>query len=123
MKKIVALEILSLLVVFGLLVTPPAWAQNTQGPCATSNSIADCVASIYRWSLGVAVLLALIMIIVSGYLYMTAGGNAQSVSLAKEMFTGAFIGLIILFAAVLILRTISPELVSFKPLPPITNTP
>ena len=123
MKKIVAFEILLLFVAFGILLSPQAWAQNTQGPCANSNSIAECVASIYRWSLGVAVLLALIMIIVSGYLYMTAGGNAQSVSLAKEMFTGAFIGLIILFAAVLILRTINPELVTFQPLPPITNTP
>lgn len=85
-----------------------------QGPCSESDTIGTCVINIYRWALGAGILLALIMIIFAGYRYITAGGNAQAVSSAKEIFAGAFIGLIILFAAVVILQTINPDLTNFK---------
>jgi len=134
------------LLVLGLSVFPQAsFAQGSkslesQGPCKEfkfNNSSGDsltvvingqtktiknnealgyCIVEIYKWSLGIAVILALIMIILSGYMYMTAGGDAQKVTVAKEMFAGAFIGLIILFAAVVILRTINPDLVNFSSL-------
>ncbi|MDP2932512.1 MAG: pilin [bacterium] len=81
-----------------------------------NEALGYCIVEIYKWSLGIAVILALIMIILSGYMYMTAGGDAQKVTVAKEMFAGAFIGLIILFAAVVILRTINPDLVNFSSL-------
>lgn len=83
-------------------------------PIDLNQAMGYCVVEIYKWSLGIAVILALIMIVLSGYTYMTSGGNAQKVTTAKEMFAGAFIGLIILFAAVLILRTINPELANFR---------
>lgn len=114
--------ILVLLLTFALLsFAPEATAQNATKtgfqPCARANiRLGQCIIEIYRWALGLSVLLALLLIIFSGYRYMTSGGNAQAVATAKELFAGAFIGLIILFAAVLILRTINPELVSFKDL-------
>jgi len=92
-----------------------------QGPCSGLENLASCIVNIYRWALGVAVLLALVMIIFAGYLYMTAGGDAQRVASAKEKFTNAFIGIIILFAAVLILRTINPDLV-LLPEDPLPNS-
>lgn len=114
---------------------PPSTA--SQGPCASiinkggnkvtvvengaerevpkEEALGYCVVKVYQWSLGVAVILALLMIILAGYLYMTALGNAQRVETAKEMFAGALTGLVILFAAVVILRTINPELINFKP--------
>lgn len=99
-----------------LAVAAPA---NEQGPCAgidihDSAALGKCVVAVYKWSLGVGVILALLMIIFAGYLYMTSGGNAQRVATAKEFFAGALIGLIVLFAAVVILRTINPELVKFN---------
>ena len=93
---------------------PPA--VETAGPCSDAENLGNCIVSIYRWALGVAVLLALAMIIFSGYFYMSAGGDAQKVQSAKDMFANAFIGLIILFSAVLILRTINPDLVRFRDL-------
>lgn len=97
---------------------------SAQGPCSSVDTLSDCVVVIYRWALGLGVLLALVMIIFSGYMYLTAGGNAQQVAAAKERFAGAFIGLIILFAAVLILRTINPDLVKFQEpvLPPVDTS-
>lgn len=87
-------------------------APGPQGPCASTDTLGACIIEIYRWSLGTAVLLALAMIVLAGYLYMSAGGDAQRVTKAKDLFANAFIGLIILFSAVLILRTINPDLVS-----------
>ncbi|HLC45112.1 MAG TPA: TrbC/VirB2 family protein [Patescibacteria group bacterium] len=117
-------SVLILIVVFtGLSL--PAYAQTNNppsgggGPCTSTNTIGDCVVSIYRWSLGAGVLLALFMIIWAGYRYITAGGNAQAVTSAKEYFFAAFVGLIILFAAVVILRTINPDLAAPPPLPNI----
>ena len=113
---------LLVLIALNILFPASALAQEGQGPCAGSENLAKCIVNIYRWALGVAVLLALTMIIFAGYLYMTAGGDAQRVASAKEKFMGAFIGIIILFAAVLILRTINPDLVLLPedpiPLPP-----
>ncbi len=97
-------------------VGPGAGPGASVGPCASSRNIGACIVEIYKWSLGIAVLLALLMIIASGYMYMTAGGNASQVQSAKEIFAGAFIGIIVLFAAVVILRTINPDLVSFPDL-------
>lgn len=99
---------------------PSVTASNvSQGPCQNidvkdKEALGECVVAIYKWSLGLSVILALLMIIFAGYLYMTSGGNAQQVTLAKEFFSGALIGLIVLFCAIIILRTINPELVNFN---------
>jgi len=126
LKSLQKQTIFALLVLITLNVLFPATAlaqAERQGPCADSENLAFCIVNIYRWALGVAVLLALVMIIFAGYLYMTAGGDAQRVASAKEKFTNAFIGIIILFAAVLILRTINPDLVLLPEDPLPTTTP
>jgi len=113
-KQNLVLSIL-LIMVIGVGMIPQVYAQGAaDGPCAGSDNLGICIVSIYRWALGLGVLLALTMIIFSGYYYMTAGGDAQKVQSAKDIFANAFIGLIILFSAVLILRTINPDLVKFK---------
>ncbi|MBI4054288.1 MAG: hypothetical protein HY397_03090 [Candidatus Doudnabacteria bacterium] len=124
-NKITRIIFGTILVLF-MLVTAAlpqlAFAQNkttSQGPCKDINAkdpdgLGKCVVAIYNWALGISAILALLIIIFAGYLYISAGGNAQRVELAKEMFTGAMIGLIILIAAVAILQTINPELVQFK---------
>lgn len=116
-KKIVFAGLVAIFLA-SLLLANVALAQSTtyvpQGPCKSDDKLGVCISTIYKWALGVSVLLALAMIILSGYLYMSAGGNAQQVSTAKEIFAGAFIGLIILFSAIVILRTINPDLVNLK---------
>ena len=117
------------IILLGLSFSSIAFAQEgSGGPCSGNIILGECIVNIYRWALGIAVLIALIMIIISGYRYITAGGNAQTVASAKEMLTGSFVGLILLFAAVLILRTINPDLVDFSKLknfskPPVNTSP
>jgi len=77
-------------------------------------ALAKCIQQIYIFSLGFGSLLALLMIVLSGYRYMTAAGNAQQLQNAKDAFAAAFIGLIILFISFILLYTINPDLVRFK---------
>jgi hypothetical protein len=106
-----------------VLMTPLlSLAQTTNNPCSVngignqnvSSALPKCVNQIYVWSLGVSVLLAMLMIVLGGYYIMTAGGNAEQSSKGKEYITSALIGVVILFAAYLLLNEINPDLVNFN---------
>ncbi len=49
---------------------------------------------------------ALLVIIYGGYLYMTSGGNPEQAAKGKNAILGAFIGLVIAFAAYAIIQYI-----------------
>jgi len=85
----------------------------TPGPDKLS-ALPQCINQIYVWSLGIGSLLALLMIVLGGYMYMTASGNAEQTSKGKEYIWGAIIGLALLFTAYLLLRTINPDLTNFN---------
>lgn len=80
-----------------------------------SGSLPKCVTLVYTLSLGVGGLLAVFIVVWGGYLVMTAGGDAEAATHGKEYIASAVIGLALLFAAYLILQTINPELINFKP--------
>lgn len=94
--------------------------------CQSGGSIGACIKGIYLLSIGLAALIALLMIVLAGYRYMTASGNAQQVENAKESFTAAVIGLIVIFIAFILLDLINPNLTHFTDLsseiPPIPAT-
>lgn len=83
-------------------------------PATQDVSLSRCIQGIYLLSLGLGAVLAVLMIVLAGYRYMTAGGNAQQVEGAKEGFAAAFIGLIIIFVAFILLNVINPDLTQFK---------
>lgn len=73
-------------------------------------------------TVGVAALLAIIMIVIGGFQYMTTD-SAFKMGNAKERITSAIIGLLIVLAAVLILQTINPDIVSLDVFRNVPNTP
>jgi len=56
------------------------------------------------------VIIGTITIVIGGYMYMTAGGNASQVTSAKDMIRAALIGIFIAFISVALLNTINPYL-------------
>ena len=82
--------------------------------CNAKDGLASCIQKIYLLSLGLGAIVALLMIVLAGYRYMTAGGNAPQVEAAKDSIASAFIGLIIIFVAFILLSLINPDLVRFK---------
>ena len=57
------------------------------------------------------VAIGLIMVIVGGYIYMTAGGSADKISQSKTIIGSALLGIVLALTAFLILNTINPQLI------------
>lgn len=57
------------------------------------------VVNIINWILGILALIAVIMILIGGFKWMTAGGNEEKVEGAKKLLIAAVIGLVIILAA------------------------
>jgi len=59
----------------------------------------DMVVSVINWILGILALVAVVMILVGGFKWMTAGGNEEKTEGAKKLLIAALIGLVIILAA------------------------
>jgi len=75
---------------------------------------ASYLSGLYRLALVLGVLAALIMIVIAGITYATSGDNASKQKEARGQIKDAIIGMVILFASVLILNTVNPALVSMR---------
>ncbi|OGH68489.1 MAG: hypothetical protein A3D53_00190 [Candidatus Magasanikbacteria bacterium RIFCSPHIGHO2_02_FULL_45_10] len=65
----------------------------------TAVDIRVIVARVIRVALGLLGIIFLILILYGGYLWMTAGGNAEQIAAAKKVLTNGTIGLIIILSA------------------------
>ena len=72
------------------------------GVGSPDTDISVFVGNIIRALLGLLGVLILIFILYGGYLWLASGGNEQMVKKAKDILTSAFIGLIIVLAAMAI---------------------
>ena len=82
-------------------------------PPIDASELGKLISQIYTWALAAASILALLMLVLGGYLYMTAGGNAQQSGKGASFILSAIVGLCLLFGSYLILKTINPDLVNF----------
>ena len=64
-----------------------------------SESPEGIVVSLINWGLGILALVAVVMILIGGFQWMTAGGNEERVEKAKKLLIAAIIGLLIILAA------------------------
>ncbi|CAN5123546.1 hypothetical protein BH09PAT3_BH09PAT3_3220 [soil metagenome] len=112
--KLTALLVLGTLLMSGLgLVTPqPVYAADSKaaacagiglagaGGCDAGddavNKVIKTVVNVLTWVVGIA---AVIMIIVSGFRYITSGGEASNVSAAKSSLIYALVGIVIVALA------------------------
>jgi len=72
------------------------------------------VNSLFTFGLTAAGILAVGVIVWGGFVYMTAAGNQGRISEAKDYIAGALLGLVLLLASFLILKTIDPQLVNLE---------
>lgn len=99
MKKIIA----GLVSVMTVVSAKTALAVSFIDPSASlglaTADLVQTVINIIQWILGLLGLVAVIMIIIGGFRWMTAGGNEEKVETAKKILTAAIIGLIIVLLA------------------------
>jgi len=64
-----------------------------------SADLQSTVINIVQWLLGFLGLIAVIIILYGGFVWMTAGGNEERIAKAKKIITAAVVGLIIVLLA------------------------
>jgi hypothetical protein len=74
------------------------------------------IQAIYNVGVGIVGILAAVGLMVAGFIWLTAGGNASKVSEAKTWLASSFTGLFLVMGSWVILYYINPELVKMKPL-------
>jgi hypothetical protein len=90
---------------------------------AEGNLAGRYIASLYKFFVGIAGILAVFMIALGGVLWLFSGGSSEKISKAKETIVGAITGLLLALGSYLILYTINPDLVNFTfKVNPVTDT-
>ncbi|TAK05340.1 hypothetical protein EPO33_05255 [Patescibacteria group bacterium] len=76
--------------------------------------VAEYILAIYRFSIGVIVTFAMVMIVIGGIRWVTAAGNASTIGAARDTIIRAIMGLLLALGSYTILYLINPELVNFR---------
>lgn len=75
------------------------------GDCELSDFV-SIFAGVYDIILGIVGSIALLMIVIGGVMFLISGGNQERVVQGKKIIVSSFIGLLIVFASYLIIRTV-----------------
>ena len=88
-----------------------------------ASDLPNIINYIYKFALLACGITAFVSILFGAIQYVTSAGDSSKAGDAKDRITQALWGILILLSAVLILRTINPDLVSLSLTLPETNTP
>jgi hypothetical protein len=76
--------------------------------------ISEYLLGIYNYSLSIAGILAALVLMAGGILWLISAGDSSKITQSKELIAGSITGLMILFCSYIILYTINPNLTIFK---------
>lgn len=78
--------------------------------------IGQYIVGIQRYAIGIVGIIAVIVLMIGGVIWLTAAGNPNQVAHAKKMIFGSLMGLFLVFGSYIILNLINPNLTTFKAL-------
>jgi len=90
-------------------------AANAIPQCLEIPWLVKYIQGLYRYGVIFGSFVAVVMLMVGGLMYMTAGLNPQMVSRSREYITGAVTGLALLLGTYIFLNTVNPNLVKLQP--------
>ncbi|MFA5162961.1 MAG: pilin [Patescibacteria group bacterium] len=76
--------------------------------------IGEYVAAFYNYALAIVGIVAVIVLMIAGIIWLTSGGNPGKVGQAKDLIGGSITGLALLLCSWILLNTINPDLLKFK---------
>ncbi len=79
---------------------------------APKTPLPEVIKYIYMFSLAIVGIVALLSMLIGALKYVLSAGNPSKAADAKDQIFSAILGIILLLASVMILRTINPELVT-----------
>lgn len=83
-----------------------------QGAGTTNNDLMTMIYSLINWAVGIAALVCVVILIASGYKYITAAGDENKVESATKTLTFAIIGLVVCFIAVILVRFVISDIIN-----------
>lgn len=87
----------------------------TQGtPINAEQDLPTYIANIYKFGVGIVAILAVVVIMWGGLIWITAGGNTGQIDNAKQWISGAVLGLFIALTSYVILNTVNPQLTNLS---------
>ena len=114
MKKML---LVTMVVLSFALVVMPALALDTGLNYGTytglgTKDIREGVMAIIQVLLGFLGIIAIVIVLYGGFVWMTAGGNEEKVSSAKKIITAGIIGLVIIFVSYAIATFVINQLIT-----------
>jgi heme O synthase-like polyprenyltransferase len=77
----------------------------------TQGDLMTLIYGIINWAIGIAALLCVVILIVSGYKYITAAGDENKVESATKTLTFAIVGLVVCFIAVILVQFVIKNII------------
>ena len=84
------------------------------GSVETDTDVEEYLGKVFQLGIGIAAILAVVMMVLAGVQYTASLGNEGSKSDAKSRIWAAISGLLLVLSAVLILWSINPDLVNLS---------
>ena len=85
-----------------------------QSSDTSTGNIARYISAIYQYAIGIVGILAAVVLMFGGVLWIVAGGNATQISEAKAWIGAALTGIVLALTSYLILNTVNPALVNLQ---------
>ena len=83
----------------------------------STEMIGEYIREIYKYALGIVGILATVVLMFGGVLWITAGGNAERITNAKSWIGASLTGLVLALTSYMILYFVNPGLVNFRVTP------
>ena len=82
--------------------------------CLSIPWIGNIIVVWYKWLVSIIGILAVLVVMWAGILWMSSGGMPENINTAKELIMGALSGMLLVLGSWVLLNTINPDLVSLK---------
>ncbi|PJE58565.1 MAG: hypothetical protein COU81_00040, partial [Candidatus Portnoybacteria bacterium CG10_big_fil_rev_8_21_14_0_10_36_7] len=77
-------------------------------------NIGEFIQFIYKYGFMIGSIVAVVMMIISGLMWILSGGNQDTIGKAQKRISGAIIGLVLMATSYTVLNTVNPYLVNLR---------
>lgn len=115
LAKISSVATVAVATISGVLVDsvgaagPLDWINGISG--TKESSLPAFVQKVINWAIGLTAVVAVVMLIAAGFMYITANGDENKIKTATKTLTFAIVGLVIAFIAVLLVQFVLKDII------------
>ncbi|OGL85647.1 hypothetical protein A3I40_00045 [Candidatus Uhrbacteria bacterium RIFCSPLOWO2_02_FULL_48_12] len=94
----------------------PGFNVPAEGIDITPTTVGEYIKAIYTFSVYAGSILAVVVLMIGGFMWLTSGGNVSQVGQARTYIGGAIAGFVLLLLSWTLLQMVNPRLVEFRSL-------